>query len=66
MQVEIIAASTAAWSAMERFAWSGSGSRNDMGLSEHGGSWRREGGGAAFSASDAVSRIGVGRDDGSD
>ena len=67
VQVEVVAASTAALSAMERFAWSGSdGSRNDMGLSEHGGSWRREGRGAAFSASDAVSRIGVGRDDGSD
>ena len=66
VQVEIIAASTAALSAMERFAWSGSGSRNDVGLSEHGDSGRREGRGAAFSASDAVSRIGVGRDDGSD
>ena len=44
VQVEIVAASTAALSAMERFAWSGSGgSRNDVGLSEHGGSWRREG-----------------------
>ena len=61
VQVEIIAASTAALSAVERFAWSGSGSRNDVGLSEHGGSWRREGEVAMFSASDAVSRIGVGR-----
>ena len=44
VQVEVVAASTAALSAMERFAWSGSGgSRNDVGLSEHGGSWRREG-----------------------
>ena len=61
VQVEIIAASTAALSAVERFAWGGSGSRNDVGLSEHGGSWRREGEVAMFSASDAVSRIGVGR-----
>ena len=46
VQVEIVAASTAALSAMERFAWGGSdGSRNDVGLSEHGGSWRREGAG---------------------
>ena len=44
VQVEIVAASTAALSAVERFAWSGSGgSRNDVGLSEHGGSGRREG-----------------------
>ena len=44
VQVEIVAASTAALSAVERFAWSGSGgNRNDVGLSEHGGSWRREG-----------------------
>ena len=62
VQVEIVAASTAALSAMERFAWSGSGgSRNDVGLSEHGDSGRREGEVATFSASDAVSRIGVGR-----
>ena len=46
VQVEIVAASTAALSAVERFAWSGSGgNRNDVGLSEHGGSGRREGGG---------------------
>ena len=46
VEVEIIAASTAALSAVERFAWSGSdGSRNDVGLSEHGDSGRREGGG---------------------
>ena len=46
VQVEIVAASTAALSAVERFAWGGSGgSRNDVGLSEHGGSGRREGGG---------------------
>ena len=66
VQVEIVAASTAALSAVERFAWSGSdGSRNDVDLSEH-GSWRRDGV-AAFSASDAVSNIGVGRgDDGGD
>ena len=44
VQVEIVAASTAALSAVERFAWSGSdGSRNDVGLSEHGDSGRREG-----------------------
>ena len=44
VQVEIVAASTAALSAVERFAWSGSdGSRNDVGLSEHSGSGRREG-----------------------
>ena len=44
VQVEIVAASTAALSAMERFAWGGSGgNRNDVGLSEHGGSGRREG-----------------------
>ena len=44
VQVEIVAASTAALSAVERFAWGGSdGSRNDVGLSEHGGSGRREG-----------------------
>ena len=62
VQVEIVAASTAALSAVERFAWSGSGgSRNDVDLSEHGGSGREGGGVAAFSASDAVSRIGVGR-----
>ena len=43
VQVEIIAASTAALSAMERFAWSESGgSRRDVGLSEHGDSGRRE------------------------
>ena len=65
VQVEIVAASTAALSAVERFAWSGGGSRNDVDLSEH-GSWRRDGV-AAFSASDAVSNIGVGRgDDGGD
>ena len=46
VQVEIVAASTAALSAVERFAWGGSGgSRNDVGLSEHGDSGRREGGG---------------------
>ena len=62
VEVEIVAASTAALSAVERFAWSGSGgSRNDVDLSEHGGSGREGGGVAAFSASDAVSRIGVGR-----
>ena len=67
VQVEVVAASTAALSAVERFAWGGSGgSRNDVGLSEHGGNWRRDGV-AAFSASDAVSNIGVGRgDDGGD
>ena len=43
VQVEIVAASTAALSAVERFAWSGSGSRNDVGLSEHGDNGRREG-----------------------
>ena len=44
VQVEIIAASTAALSAMEHFAWSESGgSRRDVGLSEHGDSGRREG-----------------------
>ena len=44
VDVDVVAASTAAWSAMERFAWSGSdGSRHDMGLSEHGDSGRREG-----------------------
>ena len=62
VQVEIVAASIAALSAVERFAWSGSGGiRNDLGLSEHGGSGRREGEVATFSANDAVSRIGVGR-----
>ena len=63
VQVEIVAASTAALSAVERFAWSGSGgSRNDVDLSEHGGSGREGGGGvAAFSASDAVSNICAGR-----
>ena len=50
VQVEIVAASTAALSAVERFAWSGSGgNRNDVGLSEHGGSWRREGEGLRHS-----------------
>ena len=43
VQVEIVAASTAALSAVERFAWGGSGSRNDVGLSEHGDNGRREG-----------------------
>ena len=44
VQVEIVAASTAALSAVERFAWGGSGgSRNDVGLLEHGDSGRREG-----------------------
>ena len=43
VQVEIVAASTAALSAVERFAWSGSGNRNDVGLSEHGDSGRRAG-----------------------
>ena len=44
VDVDVIAASTAAWSAVERFAWSGSdGSHNDVGLSEHGDSGRQEG-----------------------
>ena len=44
VEVEIVAASTAALSAVERFAWSGSGgSRNDVDLSEHGGSGREGG-----------------------
>ena len=44
VQVEIVAASTAALSAVERFAWGGSGgSRKDVGLSEHGDNGRREG-----------------------
>ena len=44
VDVDVIAASTAAWSAVGRFAWSGSdGSHNDVGLSEHGDSGRREG-----------------------
>ena len=46
VKVDVISASTAALSAVERFAWGGSGgSRNDVGLSEHGDSGRREGGG---------------------
>ena len=43
VKVDVISASTAALSAVERFAWGGSGSRNDVGLSEHGDSGRREG-----------------------
>ena len=44
VEVEIVAASTAALSAVERFAWSGSGgSRNDVDLSEHGSSGREGG-----------------------
>ena len=44
VDVDVIAASTAAWSAVERFAWSGSdGNHNDVGLSEHGDSGRQEG-----------------------
>ena len=45
VKVDVISASTAALSAVERFAWSGSGNRNDVGLLEHGDRGRREGGG---------------------
>ena len=45
VKVDVISASTAALSAVERFAWSGSGNRKDVGLLEHGDSGRREGGG---------------------
>ena len=45
VKVDVISASTTALSAVERFAWGGSGNRKDVGLLEHGDSGRREGGG---------------------